>query len=54
MKLFIITIAILWGLILTAEPALASCTYQTIIIDGRTHVCTTCCYGAAGCTTSCS
>ena len=54
MKPFIVIVAVLWWLILTAEPALASCTYQTIIIDGQTRVCTTCCYGAAGCTTNCS
>lgn len=53
MRLFICTVAILWAIVLTSEPALASCTYQTIIIDGQTRVCTTCCY-SSGCTTSCS
>ena len=54
MKLFIFTIATLWALILTSEPALANCTYQTVIIDGQTRICTTCCYSGSGCTTSCS
>ena len=54
MKALILLIAFLWAVIWTAEPALASCTYQTYTIDGRTITCQTCCYGAAGCQTTCS
>lgn len=54
MKRLIVTVALFWGLVLTAEPALAGCTTQTINYpDGTTLVCTTCCYGALGCTTNC-
>ena len=51
MKYAIATIVLLWGLVLTAEPALATCSYHTYIIDGRVVTCTTCCYGAGGCST---
>lgn len=54
MKVLICVLAIAWGLILTSEPALASCSYSTVIIDGQTRICTTCCYGASGCSTNCS
>lgn len=54
MKLCVMLLAVLWGLILMSEPALASCTYQTYTIDGRTVTCQTCCYGAAGCQTVCN
>lgn len=35
-----------------ATAAWASCLSQTITINGRTYVCTTCCYGG-NCTTNC-
>lgn len=43
MKTFIVFVAIVWGIIITAEPTLAQgCTYQTLIIDGKARVCMIC------------
>lgn len=54
MTRIILLIAVVWGLILTAEPALAACTTQAVYVDGQLRYCMTCCYGAAGCTTTCT
>lgn len=43
MKTLLVLVAVLWGLILTAEPALAGCTTQTVWLpDGRVMTCYTC------------
>lgn len=43
MKTLIVLVAIVCGMILTAEPVLANgCTYQTLIIDGKARVCMIC------------
>lgn len=53
MKTMIAAVAMGWGLVLMAEPALAQCTTNTIFTpDGRTVVCQVCCYGG-NCTTTC-
>ena len=45
--------AALWLLVWLTEPALASCTTQTITTpDGQVIICTTCCYGSQ-CNTTC-
>ena len=55
MKRYICAIVMVMGLLIwLTEPALASCTTNTITTgDGRMLTCTTCCYGSAGCQTSC-
>ncbi len=46
MKMLIVLVAVLWGTILTAEPALAQCwTETTYTPDGRTIFCQVCNYG---------
>ena len=53
MKLFIVVVAILWGFVLTTEPALASCNYTSVYTpDGRVMTCMQCCYGG-NCTVTC-
>ena len=53
MKALIMAVAIVWGLVLTAEPALAQCTSQTVFLpDGSVRFCQTCCLGGS-CTTQC-
>ncbi len=53
MKALIMTVTLGWLLVWCAEPALASCTTQTIFLpDGRTMVCSTCCYNG-NCNTTC-
>ena len=43
MKIFILFVAIIWGLVLTTEPALSQqCTSQTYIINGKMVICQTC------------
>lgn len=42
------------GLLLYHGHAQASCSTHTIFTaDGRAVICTTCCYGTTGCTTTC-
>lgn len=46
-------VVVFWGLLTLAEPALASCTTQTVMLpDGRVMFCTTCCF-SGNCTTTC-
>ena len=53
MRTLIIAVALVIGIVMTAEPALANCTQQTIFTpDGRTIFCTQCCYNGH-CTTTC-
>ena len=53
MKRLIFAVVLCWGLWGVAEPALAMCTTQTVILpDGSMMVCQTCCYGV-NCTTTC-
>ena len=54
MKRYIFIIAMFWGLILTAEPALANCETHSYLIDGKWVMCTTCCYPGSGCQTTCN
>lgn len=43
MKTLIVLVAVLWGLLTMAGPALAQgCTVQTILIDGKMRVCKVC------------
>lgn len=54
MTRFIFSIALCWGLILLAEPALAGCTTQIVQLpDGQIRQCVTCCYGGV-CNTNCT
>lgn len=54
MRTLIIAVALVIGIVMTAEPALANCTTQTIFTpDGRTVVCTVCCDGGGNCTSTC-
>ena len=47
-------LVVFWGLLTLAEPALASCTNQTVMLpDGRMMFCVTCCYSGSNCTTTC-
>ena len=41
-------------LMLSLDPvvAVANCTTQTFIVNGKVMICTTCCYGV-NCTTTC-
>jgi hypothetical protein len=48
--LFIIGLALV--LLVQAAPALASCTYTTVLSGGRIRNCSTCCYGTQ-CFTQC-
>lgn len=53
MKALIVAVAIVWGLVTTAEPALAQCTTNTIFTpDGRVVTCQVCCW-SGNCTTQC-
>lgn len=53
MKTLLILVVCLWSLVVLTEPALASCTTNTIFTsDGRTVICQVCCYGG-NCTTTC-
>jgi hypothetical protein len=41
----ILAIAVVWGLVLVNEPALASCTMTTVYLpDGSVRFVQTCCY----------
>ena len=52
MKTFLLVLAILLALLVT--EAWASCTTAYITLpSGRMMICTTCCYPAFGCTTTC-
>ncbi len=47
MKMLICALAVVWGMVLLAEPALAQCTTHTIFLpDGRVLTCTSCTYGS--------
>jgi hypothetical protein len=53
MSKLILAVAILWGIVLVSEPALANCTFTTVYMpDGRVLTCQTCCYGG-NCTQNC-
>jgi hypothetical protein len=53
MKAILLCIAIVWGLVSLTEPALASCTTNTVFLpDGRAVICTSCCV-SGNCTTTC-
>ena len=54
MKYVILVMAVMWGVILTAEPALASCSQSSYIVEGKFVLCTTCCYPGSGCQTTCN
>ena len=52
-RINILMLVVFWGMLTLAEPALASCTNQTVIMpDGRVLFCETCCSGV-NCTTTC-
>lgn len=40
-------------LVASATAAYATCTSHTYYIDGKTVICTTCCYVSGGCSTTC-
>ena len=51
MKTMIVLVAILWTVVLCAEPALANCTMTTVYLpDGNVRFVQTCCYGNGPCT----
>lgn len=40
-------------LVASATAAYATCTSHTYYVNGKTVMCTTCCYQAGGCSTTC-
>jgi len=54
MKRALIGIVICWSLLVIAEPALATCTTQSVFVDGKYIYCTTCCPSPGQCFTTCT
>lgn len=49
-----ILIATIWLIVWLTEPALASCSTNTVFLpDGSVRFCTTCCDSGGYCTTTC-
>ena len=50
MNTMIVLVAIVWGLVVMVEPAVAGCTMTTVILpDGSARFVQTCCYGNGQC-----
>lgn len=55
MKRMMLAVILGWGLVLVADPALATCrTYTISGPDGRIIFCQECCWGNGNCTLSCN
>ena len=52
MRTLIVLVATGWLLLMCTAPALANCTTQTLVMDGKYKVCQTCCF-AGSCQTTC-
>ena len=53
MKTFIFALIVSGVVLAQTLPAYASCTTHTYFINGRSVICTTCCYGSF-CNTTCN
>lgn len=55
MEKWILAVILGWGLVLIANPALATCrTYTISTPDGRIVFCQECCWANGNCTVSCN
>lgn len=54
MRVLICALAMVWGLILTVEPALAECTQYTVMgPNGQVRMCQSCCLPGGMCQVHC-
>lgn len=53
MRRWIAAVAIGFAVLALHAEAQAQCTTHTYVVGGVLKMCTTCCYGLAGCTTTC-